>query len=367
MKLELNGIKPAALRAVPVQVVDHPEGVVLKRGCTEFKVMGKEARSVVNAILAAFTSEARTIEEGCGLFPADCRAAVEQLVKKFVERRILIGASETPAAPGALESHLDIFYWDLGTDRASVGVRLNEKRLAIIGVNYISQRLVRALGASEVREIAIVDFPVLRNQRLWADAESPCPVEEFAARGGVLSYEQWAAGLEENGLPDVVIATSDTGGAHDLRQWNEFAVANRLMFFPVVLRDMQGEIGPFVVPGETPCYECLRARQNANLTNPIDERHTEYQAAQLQATCGFHPSMASVLADLAAMEVIKFLGGRLLSWRVGHLIDVNLIVPELKVRKVLRVPTCTVCGSRHSSPSVSLDKRSFIPAAKPVA
>ena len=84
MKLELNGKKPAALRAVPVQVVDHPEGVVLKRGCTEFKVMGKEARPVVNAILAAFTQEPRTIEDACGLFPAEFRAPVEQLVKKLV-------------------------------------------------------------------------------------------------------------------------------------------------------------------------------------------------------------------------------------------------------------------------------------------
>ncbi len=367
MKLELNGKKPAALRAVPVQVVDHPEGVVLKRGCTEFKVMGKEARPVVNAILAAFTQEPRTIEDACGLFPAEFRAPVEQLVKKLVERRILIAATDAPGATPHLESHLDIFYWDLGTDRSAVSARLNEKRVAVIGVNYISQHLVRALAASDLKEITIIDFPVLRNQRLWADPETPCGVEEFTGRGGVLSYEQWGAGLEENGLPDVVIATSDLGGAHDLRQWNEFAVANHLMFLPVVLRDMQGEIGPFVVPGETPCYECLRARQNSNLTNPADDRHTEYQAAQLQATAGFHPSMAAVLGDLAAMEVIKFLGGRLLSWRVGHLIDVNLVVPELKVRKVLRVPTCTVCGSRHSSPAVSLDKRSFIPAVKPVA
>jgi thiazole/oxazole-forming peptide maturase SagC family component len=123
---------------------------------------------------------------------------------------------------------------------------------------------------------------------------------------------------------------------------------------------MIGSVGPLVVPGDTACYECLRARENANLADPQLARASEAGAFQRRAVTGFHPSMASVLGDLAAIELTKFFGGGLPT-RVGRLIEVNLLATTLRTRKVLKVPRCQVCSPANRRSEISTDKNIFMP------
>ena len=71
--------------------------------------------------------------------------------------------------------------------------------------------------------------------------------------------------------------------------------------------------------------------------------------------------MASILGDVAAVELSKFLGGWMPTRLAGAVAEVNLVATEMKVRKVLRVPRCPTCGSLNTSPSAGLDKDSLSP------
>jgi thiazole/oxazole-forming peptide maturase SagC family component len=180
-----------------------------------------------------------------------------------------------------------------------------------------------------------VDVPLLRNAAL------------FGPRGEIKVTTERVVPFDEQMDPDSLgcaVVTSDMGAVEQLRAWNEYAVLHRLHYLPVVLQDLVGYVGPVVVPGETPCYECVVSRQNAHLMDHRSRRALEAAFLQEQAVGGFHPSIASILGDIAALELTKFfgLGGALA--RPGMLIEVNILGSEMKARRVLRLPRCPVCS-----------------------
>jgi thiazole/oxazole-forming peptide maturase SagC family component len=174
-----------------------------------------------------------------------------------------------------------------------------------------------------------------------------------------VAYETWAERLAEHEF-SCLVATSDFGGPHLMLEWNRFCVENRLDFLPVVLERFTGTIGPLVIPGETACYECFRLRENANMDAPELERLPETGAAERQGVTGFHPAMANVLGELAAMELCKIYGGGM-SWRPNRIIEVNLLGPEIFSRRVFKLPLCPVCSPAVKTSSVYLNKDSFVP------
>jgi hypothetical protein len=49
-------------QAVPIQVIDCDDGAILKRGCSELKIIGREVPLLIRRFLA-FVSQPRTVEE----------------------------------------------------------------------------------------------------------------------------------------------------------------------------------------------------------------------------------------------------------------------------------------------------------------
>lgn len=340
------------LRALPVQLIETGDGVLLKRGRVETTVGGEGAADVVKAIFVAASGEGATAEEIAALFAAPDRPSVEGLLEHLQERRLLVPAEEAAVGEEPTdESPADVFYWHFGSTTAEVAGRLEELRAVVLGANAVSCRLALALVEAGATEVRVVDEPLLRNLRmigedgelqgdLWPSQLSP-----------PLPYETWKRGFDPSAL-DCLVATSDFGGSILMRQWNEFAVEQRLAFFPVVLQDLVGFVGPLVVPGQTACYECLRARQNANLENASSRRAAESWAYGGQAVAGAHPIMASVLGELAAFELLKLYGLRQAPFRPGTLVEISLLSSRMTPRSVLKLPRCPVCGPlRETSPT----------------
>jgi ribosomal protein S12 methylthiotransferase accessory factor len=139
-------------------------------------------------------------------------------------------------------------------------------------------------------------------------------------------------------------------------------VANRLPFYPVALRNLVGQIGPYVVPGETACYECLRARQNAHIASPSAHRAAELVAFDAQDLVSYHPAMPGAIAHVAAMQLVKVFGRILAFSPRASFIELNLLVPRLVTRKVLRIPSCSVCRGLEPNAATSIERdHSFMP------
>jgi thiazole/oxazole-forming peptide maturase SagC family component len=356
MKLELTG-QEDKLRARRVQLVEIQDGVILRRGRLQIKIEGERAAEVVETILRRAMEEEIDRTELVKIFAGPDRPAVSSLIQKLESVNIMVAAGKP--APSNPESPLDIFYWHFGEQFEQVNNRQKQQQIAIIGVNYISRQLAHSLRTTGFANVGVVDYPLLSNLRLFEKNEQ-IPADWPVDLELPLNYRDWLSELDTANL-DCLIATSDVGGLQLMRSWNEFCVKYQKNFLPVVLQDLIGYLGPLVIPGETACFECLRARQNAHFNDPVTRRAAEAVAFEGQAVTGFHPAMASVLADLASIELSKFYGGWTSSRLPGRLIEVNLIAPELTLHRVLKIPRCQVCSRLNSHSIVSVDRDTYLP------
>jgi thiazole/oxazole-forming peptide maturase SagC family component len=340
------------LKALPAQLIKTPNGMVIKRGCSEVKINGENAVEIIQLILSATLNDGATKTEICQLVAAPDRATIAMLVDQLTARRILVPYTEPTSNREKTESSLDIFYWNFGLNTAQVTAKLNSAKITIIGINTISRRLVNALIETGIENFEVVDYPLLRNLDLFDEDDLLLSDQWPLTAKPALDFTQWAESLEQREL-GCLVATTDLGGQQLMREWNEFCFRRNCHFFPIVLQDLIGYLGPMVIPGETPCYECLYTRQNAHMVDAQTRRLAEYVAFEGQFTIGFHPTMANMLADIAAMELTKFYAGSPLPWRVGTLLEVNLLNTRIEPRRILKIPRCAVCSSVANRPSTN--------------
>lgn len=330
------------LQLQPLQVIETAGEVILRRGCTRIKVAGKGAAPGVKLLLAAVSEDGATPLEICASFSPSLHSSVQQLIRQLVSSRLLVPANDCELLRDQGESSLDVFYWNFGATASEVARRLKDAHIVIVGVNYISRQLATALAASGFDNYEIVDSVILRNRSLFLD-------------NGTL-FNQWPSHLRLPIADDewlginvptqvhCIVACSDFSSTDQLREWNRICIARKWSFFPVVLNGIVGNIGPFVIPGETPCYECLYCRENSNMDDMGLERNIASTSLQGQEVIGLFPSMATVIGDLASFELTKLYSEVLPTQNVGRLVEVNLLASQLTSRKILKIPRCRACS-----------------------
>jgi molybdopterin-synthase adenylyltransferase len=346
------------LRALPVQLIEIDGGVLVVRGATEIKVLGDASVGVVTKVLSIASGEPVTPDAIGEEFAKVDRPAVAELVERLVERRILVDASSVPP-PEGVETSEEIFYWHFGLTQHEASGLLTGQELVVIGLNAISSQFVSAMTSSGAENLSVVDFGLARNQRMFGSdpaprldlwpSDNPMPVE----------YRTWLDNHDEDALGCIVV-TSDFAATAVMQNWNRFCWERSIMFLPIMLRRMVGHVGPLVVPPETACYECMLARENSHLAEHELIHRSEELGPYGQAVSGFHRSMASILGDVAALELTKFRTNAVPT-KAGTRIDVNLLAPSLSARRVLRAPRCSVCSPVVTTPSNSLERADFIP------
>lgn len=343
--------EPQRLIALPFQLIEAPDGVILRRGSIQVLIGGDRSMQTVQTLVDVMRGDGATVEEVCSRFAAPDHPAVTRLIEQLLSRQFVVPAGGN-LVPIHSESQLDIFYWHFGMSTEEINQRLNQVRVVILGVNYISRQLAHSLTSAGMTSVKVVDDPLLRNLSFF-DESGEVRTSEWRAGNGPVAYEDGAVELEPDSF-DCLVATSDFGGLRLMRQWNAFCVEHGRHFLPVVLQDMVGYVGPSVIPGETACLECFLARLDSNRTGDSQEYASERAAFAGQHVAGFHPSMASVLGDIAAIELTKFYSRALPLWKVGVVMEVNLLAGRIDSRKVLRVPRCSACSNliRRSSTSM---------------
>jgi thiazole/oxazole-forming peptide maturase SagC family component len=343
--------------SLPVQIIDLENGVVVVRGCTEFKVIGNYASEAIRSIWA-IASEGASKEDILSYFSAPDHETIINLIDKLIEKHILVSYAEKNLSSNTIESNMEIFYWHFGEQEKTATARLNEKVFVILGVNAISRQLAVSLKSAGLSKFSVIDYKASRNQRMFLDDK--LKTEEWPdTLAQPEDYSSWTQSQPANDI-DCIIATSDFASTPIMRDWNRFCVENKVDFLPVMLRKMVGNVGPFVIANETACYECLMARENTHFDDPVLQRKSELASFYGQAVSGFYPSMASILGDISALELTKFYSG-VMRYKVGSLIEVSLLEPALRSRKVLRAPRCPVCSGAKKHASYSLQKSDFRP------
>ena len=317
------------------------------------KIAGPGATDAVKTVLDA-TRTGASLNDIKKLFTRPSLPHVEKLVHELIERRLLIPSDDSDTRVHEKDNHTDIFYWHFRETTEGVSARLNKIRFVIIGINYISRQLAIALTACGHRNFEVVDHPRQRNINLF-DENGHLNNDEWPPRLARPSERKDDQAAE---LGDCAIVTSDFGGQEAVRHWNKVCLERGKPFMPVILKNMVGYVGPLVIPGETPCYECLYYRQRSH-TMDESESLADRMAFEAQQVAGFHPVMAAMLGDIAAFELTRFYGGGMPARRIGGLIEVNLLAARMTERHVLKVPRCIACSPLHRHSCTNLSKETF--------
>jgi bacteriocin biosynthesis cyclodehydratase domain-containing protein len=340
MEKALPGGKEASYRLLGLQALVHDHGVILKRGATRLFLDGRDTAELVDFLVERLAggrpAELGRLKAEIG---AERRDALAALVETLKAHRFLIGADDGETAGRNRE---EVFFWNYRTNFAAIVGELAEIRLTVFGVNSIGLALLGNLRSCGFRDIAFVDHPALRNLDYF-DAKRKLRHEISGALSvAPRPFESWSV---ENPSPEgCFVVCCDFGGRPLMRDWNRFCVEHRVLFYPIVLLDHVAHLGPMVVPGEGPCYECLWARQNANLADAARFRAGEMEADAGQHAIGYLQPMARAAADFAAIDLLKILSTPLPGGRIGRIVEVDLMGPATTTRDLLKVPRCPVCS-----------------------
>ncbi len=342
----------ALYRSFEVTLVELDDGVLVVRGSTEVQIQGSIAKAFVEAILEATSGDIGvTFDDVMSLFPEPAQEFASTLFDRLVSRNILVDQDHSIQPTRAMESPLDIFRWELSLTEEDAIREIDSASIVVIGKNYISMRFCEAVESWGLGDlIKIIDDPWLRSDA--AAARWPDKL------GNVFADDSW-----ENNLPEtdvaVVVAATEAGATEILRDVNRACFVRKFTFLPISMKRTVGFVGPMVFPGETPCYECLYARENANIEKASVARAAEQMRKTTKRLPGFIPSMASVLGDVAGVQFIQLIS-KLAANGYGNMLEVNLLVPELVSHAILKVPRCQLCGPKEYHPGLSALSKDLI-------
>lgn len=254
---------------------------------------------------------------------------VDKLTDMLLERNILYVATDTHTNKHQSETPEDIFFWHLTSDYSPRQI-LYAKKILITGQSAITNHLLEALELTGFKNIILIQDSQSNSPKHMSHTDKKYySVADF----NEISHEQF----------DCIITTTDTNATETLSTWNKICVEKECHYFPLALDNVHGYIGPYIIPYQTPCYECLLARQSSHYAS-YDLRQ-QFNQASVDSYCsnGFHPMMPLVLAGIACMELAKIFT-KAYTQNIGRLISVNFITQQMQTRKILRVPNCKLCN-----------------------
>jgi molybdopterin-synthase adenylyltransferase len=334
---------PRVLSAEGLQTIRLEDGrVVLKRGINELLLGGPNVNSLVEPLLDLL-SVPRSAEDLLAAFPEPRRPEVEQLLALLVDRR-LVGPLEHEASDGEPDPLQRLFYGNFGSVASGMDEKLRACTVLVVGMTLVARSLVRGLAEMGVGTIQLADHPILTNRLApseWAKSGDGEARRGAGERLRLLPRLPDAGGVAGT---SIICATSDLGATEALLDANRLALEAAVPFLPAWVSELIGYVGPLNYPRQTACLRCYQLRLDSNDTRRDITRAVRAQTGTAQDRTGLLPPMAAVVGEIAAVEVVKALGGFAPPDAVGRQIEINLVSFAARVRRVLKAPRCPDCS-----------------------
>lgn len=339
-------------RVLPLQVIEYSDGFILRRGSEQFTIVGAEAVDFIRLFGSLQAGTGFSLESISQQFAKPDQEKVKFIIRHLASRGMVI--PDTDFGPEG-ESNADVFYWNLRTDTPEVVSSLNDLTIALVGLGRLSLKLANILADSGLRSLDIIDDPLLRTIDLF---ESEIFQGEWpgSLKVNLLSAEEWRS--QNAPRNKCLVASTEFGGRQLLLPWNEICVEKDILFLPIVLKDFTGWVGPLVIPGETPCFQCLTARQNMHLGS--HESLVENAVSKEQIAVAGHPVMINTLANLGVMRLLAH-AGRFPVQDPDSVQAFDFIAGRCEVRRVLKIPRCPVCSQLNRYPETDLHASAPLP------
>lgn len=311
------------LAASDVLVVDEGASAIFRRGRVALKFDNPGTIAACKAILAAFAAPGGDAETFLARFPEPLRPALLELIDTMRERGFLVASDAEKSADG-----IDVFWSDFGSSPDRQTQIAASISLFLVGRNALSRSIAELLVQSGYTIAGLVDDPDLAGHGAF-DADWQ-------------SSDGWT--LPDEAANPVIIAATDLGAETCLRGWNEFAIRAGVSFLPASIKDHIGYVGPFVIPGHKPCYECARGRVNANHHDAAGLRAGESKYHTVPGAFGLHPLLLQMTAASTVSELLRATSGALPPKPSARLTIDPFHEQSIRAHRILRLPRCPACA-----------------------
>ncbi|QMU75235.1 TOMM precursor leader peptide-binding protein [Streptacidiphilus sp. PB12-B1b] len=223
-------------------------------------------------------------------------------------------------------------------------------RVEVRGAGRVGAALARVLAASGVGRVQVVD-----GGRVVEQDCSPCglPPESVgrpraaaaraAVRGGAAARpDERAAAVRP---PDLVVVAprGDAAGLLPDPGLSRSLIRSGTPHLYAGVLETLGSVGPFVVPGVSPCSHCLALRR-ADEDPAWPVLLAQHCSGRATAVAACDTSLATALAGLAALHCLIYLdGGSPPS--LGAVVDVSMVDGSMRRRRLDPHPDCGCCWS----------------------
>jgi bacteriocin biosynthesis cyclodehydratase domain-containing protein len=218
-------------------------------------------------------------------------------------------------------------------DPADIAVRLGDGTLEP-AVRAVMERLAHdRFGTTGETE------PVTPHVAVAGTAEQTAAVAGLMPAGWQATTMPFEELFTDDRTYDVRIVWLTDPNAPEVARWNEHALARGLAWLPVDdACPGHAVLGPYIVSGQTPCFECYRRRraaQHAAGDAWLDVRRSPDGAG--------HPAVRALVASLAVLHVEAWLSRKDPAISGGvRTVSLSAGVPVTQ-EYVLRVPRCPAC------------------------
>ncbi len=323
------------LYTLPVFLTQNKEGFIVSLGLISFELKGVNLFEIAKKIID-LTEHNLSKKEILEKFNSAEKTIADEIIQAFLLKKIFYYADSQNITHKKTAN--DIFYWHFNADFSSEKNSLDQKIIALVGINSISLCLIPLLKEIGIKNIQIIDDPCLRNDVFISGIKNLVYYKKLLDS---------AIKIEDLALSNIhcLLAISDYPEKNQLIFWNNFCVKHNLSYFPIEANNLKGSIGPYVTPGKTACYECFLKRENSNLFGT--QKKLSIIGQDTRKSTGFHPSIPHILSGIVALELFDKINSLDIE-KHNQFIDICFLPYEVCKRTVLRVPDCFCLKDKNS-------------------
>lgn len=244
-------------------------------------------------------------------------------------------------------------------NKYDVQARLKDASVLVVGCGIIGSRIVKALALCGVGRIIGLDNGKVHKTDTYKD--SWYTTKELGQPYGtvlgelvrqvnphvtfehvqprILSRKTLAPLLKK---VNIAVLSLDEINVDLYEDFNIACLEQGTVWTSCRIQGFEVEIGPTVIPRETPCYKCLELRNKGNLPSYeylILEDYLHKSRLKLE-TLNMIP-----VVDLTALEVIKTLTYFTSPTTYGRVFSFNLLSFSSHLHPILKLPRCPHCGT----------------------
>jgi ribosomal protein S12 methylthiotransferase accessory factor len=350
-------------------ITSNAQGVLLQSDLGDFQLHGKDVRDFIEHVYPLLQGEytqADLCEQLSDYADASIIAVLDLLKKHGLLEE---NEAQDNLAPPWSSHERFLKAWQHPEKKSSA--ELATMHLLIIGLEPWSIKMLDELANAGVGHLHLLDNDVLTRddvlchrplgqdnvgkpraevvQAILAQQAPWCKI----TTGNIALDEQQRLQIhtEYEHEWDLVIVTLSKEAQFWLRKASDYIDSGQHQALFGSLDGLESWVGPWIVPGETCCWNCLHLRRLGTAQQPSLAHELAQATMKSQQTSRARTllsPMASMVGQHLSMEVLKLLLRYAPSNLGSHVQVQNLVTGESQQHAIIPMPWCEVCGHHHT-------------------